>query len=187
MGTAAIAGGGGTAGAGGTARVAVSDCSVAIKAGAGIGAGAFIATASVTSIAAFGSGLTVAAVGGTADGSTHVGVGTSVTWRSSASKRLSRQGKSRPGSPSPSLPKLRLNSNACISKESSTAVRMGLRSRNRSGMRGIFLHIESHALGHLAQMGGANDPRQVFRALVQTQNPIHINPQSKKWVWHRIC
>ena len=186
MGTAAIAGGGGTTGAGGTARVAVSDRSVAIKVGAGFGAGAFTTTGSVRSIADFGSDLTVAAAAGTADGSTHVGVGargtvtvsvtetgtdtgtgTSVTCRSTASKRFSRHGKSKPGSPSSSLPKLRLNSNACISKESSTAVCMGLRSRKRSGMRGIFHHIKALTLGHFAQVGGANDPRQFFRPLAQ--------------------
>jgi hypothetical protein len=74
------------------------------------------------SFAAFGSALATGVGSRSADGSTHAGAvadanagagaGSSTTRSSSASKRLSRHGKSKPGSPKPWLPKLRLTNSA---------------------------------------------------------------------------
>ncbi len=114
LGAAAITGIG-TNGATGTTKVAVSDRSKAIKAGAGIGGDATFpgppaeegAITAIASGAAIGSGLAMPVGMRSADGSIKAGAaavtcaGTSTTRRSSASKRLSRQGKPKPGSPNP--------------------------------------------------------------------------------------
>ena len=55
--------------------------------------------------------------------------GTSTTRMSGTSTRRSRQGKARPGSPSPWPPRVRLNSTEWISSDSSSPRAMGLSSR----------------------------------------------------------
>ena len=97
----------------GATNVAVSGNSEAIKAGAGIGgdatfsyaaAGEFVITA-IAPGAAIGAGLAMPVGLRFADGSINAGVAAvtcanaSATRRSPASKRLSRQGKLKPGSP----------------------------------------------------------------------------------------
>ena len=54
--------------------------------------------------------------------------GSSVTRNAGASARFFRHGNSKPGIPNPSSPKVRLNSGACISSESSSARVSRLRS-----------------------------------------------------------
>ncbi len=74
---------------------------------------------------------------GAVAGAAVTSAGTSTMRKSGASTRRPRQGKSKPGSPRPWPPRVRLNSSACVSRESSsaTASRVCSRLMRRLGFR----------------------------------------------------
>lgn len=117
------------------AIVAAGRCGVGAGDARSVGAGPATTGGSThTSGAGSTSGATAgvtAANGAAAGAAAATGAGMSTMRRSGTSTRRSRQGRCRPGSPSSSPPKARLNSSAWVSKDSSSASISRLRSGRR--------------------------------------------------------